>query len=215
MKFYVSVAALFAILAVSPVAFGQEKGVDSQTKTGRDAGINRTEAVNGGKQDTGTAGSGINFGKEKGHATPLIPNPYRLTARRDVILKAVADTMRDRKLVLDDAASRLNEGIVVSQPYTFIKGTVVAASELGRYARTDLAGKRDWGRGRYTITVEVQAIDGNSSNVSVNAKIEGQENRISGAEWTTLESTGAVEQEFLGALIESITGAAPGARTPQ
>ena len=215
MKFYASVTALFVVLAVSSAVFGQEKGVDSQTKTGRDAGSNRTEGVNGSKQDTGTAGSGITFGKEKGHATPLIPNPYRLNARRDVILKAVADTMRDRKLVLDDAASRVDEGIVVSQPYTFIKGAVVTTSELGRYARIDLPGHRDWTRGRYTITVEVQAIDGNTSNVSVNAKVEGRTDGGSGAEWTTLESSGTAEQEFLGALIESITGAAPGARPSQ
>src|SRR5439155_25314 len=47
------------------------------------------------------------------------------------------------------------------------------------------------------------------SNVSVNAKIEGRTDGPAGAEWITLQSTGNAEQEFLAALIENITGAAP------
>ena len=146
----------------------------------------------------------------------LLPNPYRLTARRDVLLKAIADVMRDRKLIVDDAASRMSEGIVVSQPYTFIKGAVVTQPELSRYADVERSDARGWTRGRYTLTVEVQPIDGASANVSVNAKIEGRTDGPSGAEWITLQSTGVAEQEFLAALIENVTGASPAtSRAPQ
>jgi hypothetical protein len=55
----------------------------------------------------------------------------------------------------------------------------------------------------------VQPIDGISANVSVNAKIEGRTDGPTGAEWTTLQSSGFAEQEFLSALIESVTGAGP------
>jgi len=51
----------------------------------------------------------------------MLPNPYRLTARRDVIIKGVAEVMRDRKLILDEASSKPDSGILVTQPYTFIK----------------------------------------------------------------------------------------------
>ncbi|PYS58125.1 MAG: hypothetical protein DMF76_20215 [Acidobacteria bacterium] len=118
--------------------------------------------------------------------------------------------MRDRKLIVDDAASKPSEGIIISQPYTFIKGAVVTQSELSRFARLETAGARGWTRARYTITVEVQAIDGGSSNISVNAKVEGRTDGPTGAEWTTLQSTGAAEQDFLSALIENVTGSAPG-----
>lgn len=202
-------ALLFA-LAVATLAAGsavaQEKGVDAQSQRIRDTGSNRAPANNGAKTDVGTTGSGINFGKDKTKAVVLLPNPYRLTARRDVILRTVADVMRDRKLIVDDAASKLDEGIIVSQPYTFIKGTVVAQSELNRYAGIENSQARGWTRGRYTITVEVQPIDGTSSNVSVNAKVEGRTDGSSGAEWITLQSKGTAEQEFLDALIEAIGG---------
>ena len=203
---------LFALLLIaitSAAAFGQGKGVDSQSQRISDNSSNRAPANNGAKQDVGTNGSGINFGAEKTPTRTALDNPYRLTARRDVIIKAVADVMRDRKLIIDDATSKPDEGIMVSQPYTFIKGAVVSQSELYRYASIQNSQSRGWTRGRYTITVEVQPIDGTSANVSVNAKIEGRTDGATGAEWITLQSTGYAEQDFLAALIENITGSAP------
>jgi hypothetical protein len=131
-----------------------------------------------------------------------------LTARRDELIKAITDLMRDRKLIVDDAASRMNEGIIVTQPFTFIKGAVVAESELSRFAAVETSATRGWTRGRYTLTVEVQPIDGASANVSVNAKIEGRTDGAIGAEWITLPSNGTAEQEFLSALLEAV-GATP------
>ncbi len=209
MKYPTFLFALLIIGLTAGAAFGQGKGVDAQGQRVSDNGSNRAPANNGAKQDVGTSGSGINFGAEKTLPTVVLPNPYRLTARRDAIVRAVTDLMRDRKLIIDDATSKPDEGILVTQPYTFIKGAVVSQSELYRYANIDSSHSRSWTRGRYTITVEVQPIDGTSANVSVNAKIEGRTDGPTGAEWTTLQSTGYAEQEFLSALIESMTGAAP------
>jgi hypothetical protein len=55
----------------------------------------------------------------------------------------------------------------------------------------------------------VQSIDGVSANVSVNAKIEGRTDGPTGGEWTSLPSSGEVEQEFLDALIQNVTGGTP------
>jgi hypothetical protein len=189
-------------------AWSQGKGVDKTSERVRDSG---TAGSNGTKTDTG-AGRGIDFGAGRTPEVPPLPNPYRLVARRDVLLKAIADVMRDRKLILDEAASKPNDGIIVSQPYTFIKGAVVTQAELGRYADISTTSDRGWTRGRYTITVEVQPIDGNSANVSVNAKIEGRTDGATGAEWVTLRSVGLVEEEFLSALITNITGGPPAGR---
>jgi len=195
---------MFSALSV----WSQGKGVDKTSERVRDSG---TAGSNGTKTDTG-AGRGIDFGKGRTPEIPPLPNPYRIAARRDAILSAIADVMRDRKLTLDEAAAKPAEGIIVSQPYTFIKGAVVTQSELGHYADVTTSSARGWTRGRYTITVEVQPIDGNSANVSVNAKIEGRTDGATGAEWTTLRSSGVVEDEFLSALITSITGAPPPGR---
>jgi len=210
MKYLSCLLALFLMTIGATSAFGQGKGVDSQNKRITDNSSSRASGNNGTKQDTGTTGSGINFGKEKAPVKLLLPNPYRLTARRDALIKEVAEVMRDRKLILDDAASKPDEGIIVSQPYTFIKGSVVTQSELYRYATIVNADSRSWTRGRYTITVEVQPIDGTSANVSVNAHIEGRTDGATGAEWITLQSTGTAEQEFLSALIEAVTGSTSG-----
>jgi hypothetical protein len=203
-------AVVLLLVVFSAVAvLAQGKGVDKQSERVRDS--SRAPGNNGTKTDTGS-GRGIDFGKGRTPAVPPLPNPYRIAARRDVILNAIADVMRDRKLILDEAASKLAEGIIVSQPYTFIKGAVVTQSELGRYADVTTSSARGWTRGRYTITVEVQPIDGNSANVAVNAKIEGRTDGATGAEWITLQSSGVAEDEFLSALISNITGAPPPGR---
>jgi hypothetical protein len=195
---------MFSVVSV----WSQGKGVDKTSERVRDSG---RAGSNGAKTDTG-AGRGFDFGKGKTPEVPPIPNPYRFAARRNVIVSAIADVMRDRKLIMDEIASKPAEGIIVSQPYTFIKGAVVSQSELGRYADVTTSTARGWTRGRYTITVEVQPIDGNSANVSVNAKIEGRTDGATGAEWTTLATTGLVEEEFLSALITNITGSPPPGR---
>src|SRR5215471_134381 len=209
MKYQSYVLALILLLAVSTIALGQGKGVDTQGQRITDSSSNKAPANNGAKTNVGTSGSGIDFGKDKTRARPMLPNPYRLTARRDVIMKAVAEVMRDRKLIMDDASSKPDEGILVAQPYTFIKGAVVSGSQLNWYASINTIDTHNWTRGRFTITVEVQPIDGASANVSVNAKIEGRTDGAAGAEWISLPSSGEAEQEFLRALIENVTGTSP------
>jgi hypothetical protein len=199
---------MFLLSLAASAAFAQEKGVDTQSQKVRDTGSSRSAGVNGNKTDVGTAGSGINFGKGKTKEVPRLPNPYRMTARRDELITAITDLMRDRKLIVDDSNSRMSDGIIVTQPFTFIKGAVVAESELSRFADIDPSTTRGWTRGRYTLTVEVQPIDGVTANVSVNAKIEGRRDGAIGAEWMTLPSNGEAEQEFLSALVEAI-GATP------
>ena len=206
---------LLALTICCMTAFGQSaKGVDKQNERVRDGGTNRTAGNNGAKTDTG-AGRGIDFGSGRTPETSLLPNPYRMTSRRDVLITAVQDLMRSKKLVVDDAASKPSDGIIVSQPFTFIKGAVVSQAELSRYADVPVSVSRGWTRGRYTLTVEVQAIDGSTANVSVNAKVEGRTDGATGAEWTTLRSTGLAEDEFLSDLVTAVTGTSPPGRTPQ
>src|ERR1043166_10243472 len=88
MKYAIRLFAVFFILTISIAAFGQGKGIDSQGQKITDNSANRAPANNGAKTDVGTTGSGINFGKDKTKVVPMLANPYRLTARRDVIIKA-------------------------------------------------------------------------------------------------------------------------------
>jgi hypothetical protein len=101
MKYSIRFFALVFMVVASTVAFGQGKGVDTQSQRISDGSSNKGAANNGAKTNVGTTGSGINFGKDKTREHPMLPNPYRITARRDVLIKAVAEVMRDRKLILD------------------------------------------------------------------------------------------------------------------
>jgi hypothetical protein len=201
---------LLLITLSASAALAQGKGVDKSSERVRDSG-SKAPASNGSKTDVGS-GRGMDFGKGRTPDIPTIPNPYRITARRDVILKAIEDVMRNEKLVVDEATSKVSEGIVASQPYTFIKGAVVSESELNRYGEMPVSDSRGWTRGRYTLNVEVQPIDGTSANVAVNAKVEGRTDGATGAEWVTLPSRGLAEEEFLSALVIAITGAPPPGR---
>jgi hypothetical protein len=157
----------------------------------------------------------MDFGRGRTPETPPLPNPYRLSGRRDVIITAVQELMRDRKLVVDESASRLSDGIIVSQPFTFTKGSVVAEADLSRYSAVPASSGRGWTRGRYTLTVEIQPIDGSTANVVVNAKVEGRTDGATGAEWTTLRSSGLAEDQFLEGLVTAVTGAPPPGRNLQ
>jgi hypothetical protein len=204
------VAVLIMVLASFTVS-AQSKGEDKGTQRVRDAGAS-APASNGSKQDSG-AGRGINWDGKAAKIPPL-DNPYRLAGRRDVILKAIEEVMLDRKLILDDTASKPAEGIMVTQVYRFIKGAVLTKSQLGRYANVPNLTTGGWTQGRYTIRAEVEPIDGSHVKVSVNAKIEGRTDGDTGAEWVTLSSLGVVEEEFLAALVEKVTGAPPAGRAP-
>lgn len=198
-------------ISCAAAASAQEKGVDPQNERVREGGSNRVPAVNGGNTTTGT-GRGIDFGKGRTPEPAPVANPYRFSYPRDVILKAAQELMRERKLILDEAGSKPDEGILISQPYTFIRGAVVTQPELNRLAEVPEADGRGWTRGRYTLIVELQAIDATGTNLSVNARVEARSDSPTGAEWVTLRSTGIAEQEFIIALVEKITGAPPPGR---
>lgn len=194
----ISVNFLLLMLLVFPV-FAQ-KGVDNQTQK-----VTENKTVRSGNEVTRT----FDFGREKGKNAEILANPYKLTSKRDVLVETIVDVLETQKFLIDDAASRLKDGLVVTQPHIFAKGSVITKNELNRYAiLTDT--DSIWTRGRYTLTIEIQSIDGNQNNVSVTAKVEGKTEGVLGSEWATLPSSGEAENRFLTALVEAVTGTSPG-----
>jgi hypothetical protein len=210
MKKFISlifISALSAIM-VPILVHAQGKGVDQQNDRIRDISTERAPGNNGIKQDVG-AGRGMDFGRGRTPVPVILPNPYRFTAKHDAIIQAVEELLQERKLILDSDASKKNQGLLITQPFTFTKGLVATAAELSQLADVPNADSQGWTRGRYTFIVEVQPIDTTSTNVSVNIKIEGRADAATGAEWVTLNSNGTAEQDFLASLIEKITGSLP------
>lgn len=187
----------FLILSFSAAASAQ-KGVDSQTRTIKED-TNRTTAR------PNDVTRSFDFGKGKTKVRDRLDNPYRFAGRRDAIIAAVIDVLREKKMIVDEASSRLRDGLIISQPYVFAKGAVIAQSELNRYAIME-SPVNSWSRAQYTLTIDVQSIDGIQNNVFVSAKVEGRAGAGLTSEWITLRSSGLAEDEFLAKLVEALTG---------
>ena len=178
-----------------------QKGVDTQTQTIKDNGNKVTSRGN----DVTRA---FDWGKGKTKVRDRLPNPTKLNARRDVLIEMIIDVLREQKIVVDDASSRTRDGIIVTQPFVFAKGSVITQNELTRYAILESSDSA-WTRAQYTLTIEVQSIDGIQNNVTVNAKVEGRAGNGLMSEWITVRSSGVAEDDFLAKLIEAVTGNSP------
>ena len=191
------------IFLSSSVAFGQ-KGVDDQNKKIQE-NTNKSTDKTGNNRDNTAGGRGFDWGDDKTKVRPRLSNPYRMNSRRDVLVENVVNVLQEKKIIVDDAASRPKDGIIVTQPFIFAKGAVITRNELSRYSVMP-SSDTSWTRGRYTLTIEIQSIDGIQNNVSVTAKVEGRSENGLQSEWTTLQSSGAAEEEFLTKLVELVTG---------
>lgn len=184
-------------ISMASVAFAQ-KGIDTQTQKIKDEG-NKTTA-----RPTDVSRS-FDWGKGKTPERARLANPYKLNARRDVLIDNIREALKEKRLVVDEQSSRLNDGIIVTQPFVFGKGPVIAQSELRRYAILEFADSA-WSRAQYSLTIEVQSIDGIQNNVSVIAKVEGRSGNGLTSEWVTVRSSGLAEDEFLLKLVALVTG---------
>jgi hypothetical protein len=199
-KFVVAIAVLSIAQSVQSQT---QKGIDTQTNKIKED-TNKTTTRLSGEPPART----FDWGKGKTHVRDRLPNPYKLTARRDVLVTTIMQALKERKIVVDEASSRLGDGIIITQPYVFSKGPVITQNELNRYAVLAFADTA-WSRGQYTLTIEVQSIDGVQNNVLVNAKVEGRAGNGMTSEWTTVQSSGLAEDEFLAKLVEMVTGTSP------
>lgn len=187
---------LFLVTVVS----GQ-KGVDSQNHTIQKEATRTTEKG-------GDVSRAWNFGAGKTQTVERLPNPLRLSARRDVLIENIVDVLAEMKIAVDETTSRPGEGFLVTQPYIFAKGAVITKNELNRYG-VITATDATWTRGRYSLIIEVQSLDGIQNKVSVTAKVEGRSENGLLSEWLTLASRGEAEERFLVRLLETVTGKTP------
>lgn|ERR1035437_7398845 len=194
------IPAIFVGLLLS-LNVAAQKGVDTQTQTIKENGDKVTSRGN-------DVSRSIDWGKGKTKVRDQLPNPYKLNGRRNVLIDAIVSVLREQKIIVDEASSRVNDGFIITQPYVFAKGSVITQNELNRYAVLDSPGTA-WMRAQYTLTIEVQPIDGIHNNVSVNAKVEGRASSGLTSEWLTLRSSGQAEDEFLAKLVTAVTGVSP------
>ncbi|MBV9241886.1 MAG: hypothetical protein JO314_07755, partial [Acidobacteria bacterium] len=175
---------LVGIFALSAVA---QKGIDTQTEKIKSEGDRELSRQN-------DVGRSMSWGKGKTKTRAPLPNPYQLNGRRDALVSSIIDVLRDQKIVVDEASSRLKDGVIITQPVVFAKGAVPAQNGLTHYGVVEYDDTA-WSRAQYTLTIEVQSIDGVHNNVSVNAKVEGRAGTGLSYEWRTVPSSGLAEDE--------------------
>ena len=198
MKAILAVSIFLAIGAPCAFAQGTQKGIDTQTQKIKDD-TNKTVA-----RPT-DANRSFDWGKGKTPVRDRLANPYKLNSRRDALIETIRETLKEKRLVVDEQSSRPGDGIIVTQPYIVGKGPVIALAELRRYGVLEYTDSA-WSRAQYSLTIEIQPIDGIANNVSVIAKIEGRSGNGLSTEWVTLQSSGLAEEEFLVKLVEAVTG---------
>lgn len=194
-------------LIFSATAFASaqtSKGVDTQTNKIREESNTTNKTTQRDNDVTRT----FSFGKDKTVVRERLDNPFQMNARRDILINSIVSVLKDGRMIVDEAASKFDEGLIVSQPYTFAKGAIITKNELNRYAVVP-ASDQVWTRGRYTLTIDVQSIDGIRNNIYVTANVEGRSENGIFSEWSTLQSTGIAEDEFLVKLIDYMGGTKP------
>ncbi len=197
---------LFALLLIFTVSvFAQNsKGIDTQNNKIRED----NDATNKTTSRSNDVSRTFSFGKDKTVTRERLDNPFIMNSRRDILINSIVTVLKEKRMIVDESASRFNDGLIVSQPFTFAKGSIITKNELNRYANvpdTDQV----WTRGRYTLTIDVQSIDGIRNKVFVTANVEGRSENGIFSEWSTLDSAGIVEDEFLVSLIDYVGGTKP------
>ena len=195
-----------AIVAAFAGIVSAQKGIDTQTEKIKQDTNKQTSRPTDARRS-------IDWGKDKTKVRDALPNPYKFTARRDALVEMISQALQEKNILIDEAASRLKDGFVITQPFVFAKGPVTTQSELLHYGIVDYADTA-WSRGQYTLTIEIQPVDAVHNNVSVIAKIEGRSGTGLTSEWRTVASSGLAEDEFLAKLVELVTGKSPDDQTP-
>jgi len=198
MKLIFSAAILLTLCVSGTVSQSTQKGIDTQTQKIKDD-TNKTVA-----RPT-DANRSFDWGKGKTPVRDRLANPYKLNSRRDVLIETIREILKEKRLVVDEQSSRPSDGIIVTQPFIVGKGPVISQAELRRFGVLNYADTA-WSRAQYSLTIEVQPIDGIANNVSVTAKIEGRSGNGLATEWVTVPSSGLAEEEFLIKLVEAVTG---------
>ena len=195
---YRSTIVFLTILFAASLGVFAQKGVDTQTQKIKEDGNKTTSRPS-------DATRSFDWGKGKTVVRERLANPQRLNSRRDVLIESIREVLKEKRLVVDELSSKPQAGIIVTQPFVFGKGPVIALAELKRYGVLQFEDTA-WSRGQYSLTIEVQPIDGIQNNIFVVAKVEGRSGTGLTSEWVTVQSSGLAEDEFLVKLVEFVTG---------
>ncbi len=136
----------------------------------------------------------------------LLPNPYSFSLSRDVVLDAVKQVLSDREIPLDAEKSKEKPGVLVTKTVVFTKGALTSGANLEYVARRPTGSTLTWIRGRFSLQIEATPVDPQRTSLAIYARIEGEYQSETGAQWVECPSRGVKENEILEAIIKHING---------
>ena len=143
----------------------------------------------------------------KPKAEQPLPNPSIIGTARDEILTATKQMLETREIPLDkeDCSQTTGECTLISKPVIFTRG-ITAKSQLQHYCDVPAAEVRNWGKGRYTLRIQISPASPHTSLVGVSARFEGMTDGLSGSEWVALSSKGELEDKLLKCIRDRVRG---------
>src|SRR5438270_10554924 len=115
-----TVVLAFLLFAGSTIVAQTGKGVDTQTRKIKD---DASQTSTHPRNET-DARKSYDWGRDKTKVRDPLPNPYPVTARRDAIVDVISQALQEKHLLIDEAASRVKDGFIITQPFVFAKGPV-------------------------------------------------------------------------------------------
>jgi len=127
------------------------------------------------------------------------PDPIKYIGRFDSIWNTELSVLNEMGLKIE-TVDRGN-GRIISKPYEFITGSL-SGSELAKIAHLpEVHANAVWVRGRYTVEVVTEIIQGNENKVTVLVSPQGLKRDLAGKEdWVDWASNGSIERRILGRL---------------
>jgi len=154
--------------------------------------------------DTPRSGTPGGFGFGKKTVEERLPNPYLFRAALTVVAQAIPHVIKEQGLTLDEEQSRPREGLFVTKPHVFARGSAVSRAELQHVAELPAAEARAWISGRYRLEIRISPVDATGTHVTVVALIEGLAQNVLSNSWIKCSSKGVLENQFLRALRDYI-----------
>ena len=121
----------FLVLMFSAFA-AAEKGIDTQTeKIKQDTNKQTSRSTD--------ATRSFDWGKGKTKVRDPLPNPYKFTGTSRCLDRDDRYALQENNILMDEAASRMKDGVIITQPFVFAKGPVTTQGELLRYGNIEYA----------------------------------------------------------------------------
>jgi hypothetical protein len=132
-----------------------------------------------------------------------LPDPVKFRNKFDIVANAVREVLKENHdIKLDDRKA----GIITTQPYEFISGSLTA-DEVSKVAINKSKDTGYWLKAQYSIEAQLEIVSPAETLVTIHTNIEALNRDLDGTEtWVPMESRGVFEKRILGKISGILMG---------